>query len=180
MKTILTGFSAAGLLAVLLMAGGCLVSATIVFVDDFAFTAQNSNLYYYEVNITNDADWKEYGDNIDQVDMVGIDVYITNNEAFAVTFQVYIDDAGDPQITDTADLDDNATIVLDNFILPAGPGVQTHLTYGNSFQYLKNVETLKTLTEEGRFHAYGTASGATAAGFTVDSGKVIITLTGHK
>ncbi len=180
MKTIRTGFSAAALLAVLLLVGGCLVSATIIFVDDFAFTAQNSNLYFYAVDITDDDDWKDYKDNIDEVDMVGFEAYITNNEASAVTFQVYIDPYGEPIITDAANLDANATIVLDNFTLPAGPGVQTHLTYGNSFQYLKNVETLKTLTEEGRFHAYGTASGGTAAGFTVDSGKVIITLTGHK
>ena len=164
------------LIAAALLVSGCLVSGTFVVVDSFSFTTQ-TGFYAYQVNITDEADWEDHKDEIDNIDLVGFELWITNNESFPVTFNAYIDDFDNFFCQDGACFNANTTksIVLENLTLPAGPGMQRHVTYGESFDFIRNTERMKTLVKEGRLNYYGTASAGTDLGFIVDSGKVIVT-----
>jgi len=157
-----------------LIAAGCLVSVTFVIEEELSFTT-SGDVYFYEVDVTDEEDWEDHKDNIDKIVSVGFELYITNNESLEVEFNGYIDRFGSTVYTDATDVENNATLILDGITLPAGPGTQTHITYGQSFQYVRNVDSLRTMALEGQFHAYGISAGGTAAGFTVDSGLVVVT-----
>ena len=161
-----------GIIAVGLLLGGCLlISGTFVIVESFDFTTQ-SGFYYYDIDITDEPDWEDHKDNIDAIDLVGFELWIDNFEAAGWTFDVYVDDGDAAAYDNRDDVIANATQILTGLIIPIG---STHLTYGESFAYVTNVETLKTLVKTGNFHYYGFASGGTVHGYEVDSGKVIIT-----
>ena len=158
-----------GLIAVAAIVSGCLVSGTFIIVDDFSFTAA-SGFYHYTVDITDNADWKDHKDDIDFIDVVGAEFYITNTGA-AETFSVYVDDFGDVHATE-GDVEANATPIIED--LTVNPGT-TKVTYAQSLGIIKNVARLKALAKTGQFEYYGTSSGNIGTDFVVDSGKVIIT-----
>jgi len=163
----------------LLFLAGCLLSGTfvsVIFIADEDFTTQDE-FYYYNVDLTENDIWEDHKDNIKDIDLVGFEVWITNHESEVRTFSVYVDEATEPEYTTLSQVQANATIALDNLTLKAGPGVQTHVTYGQSFLYLHNVETLKNLVEDGAFHYYGVSDGGSSAGYTIDSVRVVITFT---
>jgi hypothetical protein len=142
--------------------------------QEISFTT-SGEVYFYSVDVTDEEDWIDHKDNIDKVVAVGFELYLTNNEVSEIDFQAYIDRYGEPQYTTVANVESNATLMLDGITLPAGPGTQTHITYGQSFSYIRNVDSLKAMALEGKFNAYGISSGGTSAGFTVDSGLVVVT-----
>jgi len=164
-----------GLAVLSLVIVGChLVSGTFVIVESFSFTTQ-TGFYRYEVDITDEEKWEDHKDDISRINVVGFELWITNNESVDVTFNAYIDDADATFYSTYAEVDANATKIIDDLTLAAGPGMVTHITYAQSFNYLRNVGELKRLTKEGRFHCYCVSDGGTYSAFIVDSGKVIIT-----
>ncbi len=172
-------FGIAGAAVCLLILAGCLLSGTfvsIIFITDKDFTAQ-SEFYYYYVDLTDDDVWKDHKDNIKDIDLVGFELWVTNHETTSQTFSIYLDDASHPQYTSLSGVEANTTKVLDDLTLAAGPDVQAHITYGQSFKYLRNVETLKNLVDAGAFHYYGVSNGGSSAGYTIDSVRVVITFT---
>lgn len=80
-----------GLALIALLAAGCLVSGTFVIVEDFTFTAQ-SGFYFHPVDITTECDWADHKDDIDQIDVVGVEFWITNTESGPGTFDAYVND----------------------------------------------------------------------------------------
>jgi hypothetical protein len=60
--------------------------------------------------------------------------------------------------------------------IAAGPGVQTHISYGESFKYLMNTRKLKQLVESGKLGIYGMSKDGTSSGFFVDSARVIVVI----
>jgi hypothetical protein len=176
-STLLYGVFGAVILA--LMVTGCyIISGTFVIIKKFSFTSE-TGFYHEMVDVTNEADWKNHKDEIDDIDLVGFELWFTNNETFDVTFNAYVDGPGAPEYTTFAEVDANADKVLDNLILPAGPGTRTHVTYGNSFKFIESVDKLKKAVLNGKFHFYGVSSGGTATGFVVDSAVVIVTFSAH-
>jgi len=177
MKQIKRKFGLLGIVgAVMLLTGCLLISGTFVVVEEFDFTTHNG-FYFYDVDITDEEDWEDNKDNIDAIDLVGFEMWFQNDESEAVTFSAYIDDPDQPEYTNAGQVDANAIKILDNLTLSVGA---THLTYGNSFAYLQNVEAMKNLVKEGNFFFYGIADGGTATGYRIDSGKVIITFSASK
>ncbi|MCK4574142.1 MAG: hypothetical protein KAU36_07210 [candidate division Zixibacteria bacterium] len=170
------GLLMTGVAAIVLLAVGCLVSGTFVVTEPFSFTAE-TGFYAYQVDVTDEKDWEDHKDDIDNIDMVGFELWITNNEAFPVTFNAWVDDADNPFCTGATCFDalTTKTIIIDNLTIPAGPTMRRHVTYGESFTYLENVKVLKKLVKEGRLNFYGTGSDGTDLGFVVDSGVVIVT-----
>jgi len=160
----------AGLIAVSALITGCLVSGTFIIVEDFDFTAA-SGFYHYTVDITDEADWEDHKDDIDMVDAVGAEFYITSTEADAVTFSVWVDDFGDVHASEGA-VEANATPIIEDFTVQPGT---TKITYVQSLGMIKNVDRLKALAKLGQFEFYGTSTGNTGTSFVVDSGKVIVT-----
>ena len=179
MKRSTLSYGVFGAVIVALIVTGCyIISGTFVIIKKFTFTTE-TGFYHELVDITNEADWKNHKDEIDDIDLVGFELWFTNNEAFEVTFNAYVDDGAAPEYSTFSEVDANADKVLDNLILPAGPGGKTHITYGNSFKFIENVDKLKKAVKSGKFHFYGVSSGGTATGFVVDSAVVVVTFSGH-
>jgi hypothetical protein len=161
----------AAILAAVTLAGCLIVSGTFIIVKTFSFTTRHS-FYHYAVDITGEGDWKSHKDQIDNIDLVGFELWITSYEAIPTTFSVYLDSMRTTPYTTQSDVVANASKVLDG--LTVNPGAN-HVSYGNSFKYLTNVEVMKRLVRAGTFDYYGTSTGGTSSGFIVDSAKVIVT-----
>lgn len=155
---------------------GCLVSGTFVvtlFIEEGDFTTLNG-FYYYMVDLTTEDVWEDHKDNIENIDIVGFELWITNNSGSATTFNVWIEDIASPERTSLAQVQANATLVLEDLDIAAG---SVHITYGQSLSHVTNVSTLKELAESGQFHYYGHSSvGGPGAQYFVDSARVIVTL----
>lgn len=166
-----------GIMAVGFLISGCLlISGTFVIVEDFSFSGE-TGFYHYWVDLTNEEDWEDHKDDIDDIDLVGFEMNFTNNDSEPVTFNAYIDDGGEFDVwADYAEVDANAVKILDNLTLPVG---KSHLTYGDSFKYIMNVEAMKKLVKKGQFHFYGVSEGGISKDFVIDSGKVVVTFTAH-
>ncbi len=171
----------AGIAAALLFLAGCLISGQFVTVieiekDDFS---TEHGFYYYPVDLTEEDIWEEHKDNIKDIEVVGFELWMTNKQPDTVTFNVYVDDIDDDSCTSVVEVETNATQVIENLKLK--PSGQTHITYGQSFKYLRHVETLKTLVDEGSFHYYGVSNViADTTTYIIDSARVIITFTAGK
>ncbi len=158
-----------GLALIALVAAGCLVSGTFIIVEDFEFTAQSGH-YFYKVDITDEQDWEDHKDDIDQIDVVGVEFYISSTESGPVTFDAWIDTYG----VDSTVIPGNDKKIIDGFTV--NPGLDQHITYAQSLTFLKNTELLKTLTKTGKFYYWGQSSGNDGSTFIIDSGRVIVTV----
>lgn len=177
MKKLLNKIGVLGAAGMLLVLTGCfIVSGTFTIEEDFSFTAQ-SGLYHYLADVTDEQDWIDHKDDIDNIDGVGYDIWFTNYGADDVTFNIWIDGADEPEYTTFAQVSANTVKIMDNLTLPPG---ESHLTYGNSFGYIQNVETIRKLGMKGTFRMYGASSTGTGEPFIIDSGKVVFTFTAHK
>jgi len=161
----------AACLAVLL--AGCLISGT--FVLDLKFTAAEldkySNHYYTEVDLTENEIWQDHEENLDEVQSVGFEMWITNVGP-QTTFNMYVDPAGSTMFTDTSTIADSTTLVLRGLTLAADH--QTHITYGSSFKYLTNINVLTKLARTGMFNFYATWT--QASNVTLDSMRVVVVI----
>jgi hypothetical protein len=136
----------------------------------------NGDIYYASVDWTDDADWEDHQDNIKDIDLVGFELWATNADETADTFTVYVADLQsslDGSST-RSEVDSVATLAVNG--LPLAPSGQTHVTYGQSFKYLDNVETLKNVVETGKFKLFAFVTSPTVD-VTIDSLRVIVTLT---
>lgn len=159
-----------GLALIALVAAGCLVSGTFIIVEDFNFTAQ-SGFYFYPVDVTDDQDWEDHKEDIDQIDVVGVEFWITSTESGPVTFDAYVDDfsGGTP-----SSVPPTATKIINAFTV--NPGANQHITYAQSLTFLTGTDRLKALAKTGKFDYYGTSTGNEGTTFKIDSGKVIVTV----
>lgn len=161
-----------GLALIALLAVGCLVSGTFIIVDEFNFTTHSSTLYFYRVDFTDEQDWIDHKDDIDQIDAVGLDFWISNTASNDVVFKVYVDDASN---TDTTNVPSTASVIIDSIIVKAGEQ-DRHVTYVESLGFIKNLARLKALAKTGELEYFGENSTATGGVFTIDSGKVVVTV----
>ncbi len=162
--------SQSSLIVIGLLLAGCLVSGTFIITHSFQFTAQ-SGFYFYQVNLTTEQVWKDHSDKIDFIDAVGVELYITSNEAGNVTFDAYVDNYSGAG-SNPSSVPASATKIIDNLTVPPG---STKITYAQSLGLITNLSTLKTLAKVGQFDFYGTSSGNDGNTFIIDSGKVIVT-----
>ncbi len=163
-----------GLILICLVFVGCkdlLISGTFIFVETFEYSA-DGDFYFYQVDITTDPDWDEHKDKIDFVDAVGVEFFITNEEEGDVTFDAYIDRySGLGPLP--SEVPTSATQIIDGFTI--SPGV-THITYKESLGFLTGLDSLKAYSKIGQFDYYGEVTGNTGGTFTIDSAKVVVTL----
>ncbi len=155
----------------------CLLSGTFIISSEISFSTF-SGFYFYDVDVTNEPDWQDHKDEIDDIEMVGFDLWFTNNSSTGITFNIYLDESTDPiynsgsLVVDVSNVKANATIVLDDVTLPSG---SSHLTYVESLSKIRNFDALKELFKSGKFHFYGIGSDTTGTTWIIDSGKVIVT-----
>ena len=148
---------------------------TSIFVKTFNFTAQ-SGFYFYQVDMTEDPDWEKHKDQIDFVDAVGVEFYITSTEPGDVTFNAFITPLN-PSYSNFGPyppaVPEAKTQIIED--LTVSPGV-THITYKQSLTFLRGLDGLKELSKKGVFDYYGTSTGNDGTSFIIDSAKVIVTL----
>lgn len=171
MRAIISKLSIVGAVALGLLFAGCLVSATFILVEDFEFTAQ-SGFYFYQVDITDEPDWEDHKDQIDLIDAVGAEFYITSTETGPVTFSAYINDFSGSGSNPTS-VPGTASAIIEDLSIQPG---QTHINYVQSLGIIKNTTRLKALAKTGKFDYFGTSSGNLGTSFRVDSAKVIVTV----
>jgi hypothetical protein len=177
-KTFYLFITAAVALALLLPSGCKILSGTTMVEKMFRdLSASSSNSFYYEaMDITDEQDWIDHKDDITDIDNVGFELWVTNNSSVANEFDCYVA-AFSSSLTGASSksmVADSATHVLVS--VPLAATGQTFVGYAASFSHITNLETLKTLAESGQFKFFA-MSEATPIDFTVDSVKVVITLT---
>ena len=159
-----------------LLAGGCLLSGTFTVDEKFTFELREG-LYFHAADVTGDAEWQDHKDDIDKVDMVGFELWLTNHLNTPSEFSLYVDDFGETQWTTADQVRANTVKVFGSLTLKPGVGGQTHITYGESLGMFSNVAELRRLTRQGQFHVYGVSTAAAGSEFTVDSARVVVTFT---
>ncbi|PWB68532.1 hypothetical protein C3F09_11480 [candidate division GN15 bacterium] len=173
MRTIRTKLSLVGLVALGLVTAGCLVSGTFVISHDFTFTAAEG-FYFYPIDVTAEPDWAKHRDDINDIDAVGFEMTMNNENPGPVTFSAYIAPYDTlPQYETKDELDSNAYIVIADLEVPSGTST---MTYAQSLGHIQNLAKFKELAITGKFSYYGVAEGITPGSFTVDPGKVILTV----
>jgi hypothetical protein len=177
MKRITGSYWIFGAAVIAMMITGCLlISGTFTIVKLFTFPG-GTGFYHYLVDITEEDEWKKHEDDINDIDLVGFEMWFTNNEETAVIFNAYLDNGKADAYDNYDDVDANTTKILDGVTLAAGPGTTTHLTYGQSFKFVQNVAILKEFVRSGVFHFYGTSSSGGDVAFVLDSVRVVVTFT---
>ncbi len=159
---------------------GCLVSGTFVIVETFEFTTQ-SGFYPEAINLSDNADWEEHRDKLDKIEIVGFELWITNNESTEWSYWAYMDDY-DMSCQDVTCAEASTTkfLIFDTLtVLPATATTQStkYVSYAESFTYIKNLDKMKQMMFDGSFNFYGFAEGGTSGnGGAIDSIRVIITV----
>ncbi|MEW5923684.1 MAG: hypothetical protein AB1746_06830 [Candidatus Zixiibacteriota bacterium] len=167
---IILGISLMLLLAVALTGCKYIISGTFVIVKDIEFTAE-SGFYFYQVDLTDESDWKEHEDDINFIDAVGVVFHIISNEATDVTFNAYVDDYSGIGSSPTT-VPATATKIIDGLVVHPG---ETTVSYSESLTFLTGLDRLKKLVKGGQFDYYGTSTGNVGTTFVIDKGKIIIT-----
>jgi len=160
-----------GLLLIAMFFTGCLLSGTFVVDQSFSFTTGSTGFYYYKVDVTGESVWEDHKDEIDNIDLVGFELWVHNSGSTNLTFYAYIDDGDHTLCADKSCLDANTTKAMIINKLTVAPG-ERHITYAESFNYLMNLDRLKALAKTGKMNLYATCG---SGELTVDSGKVVVT-----
>ncbi|MFH1374818.1 MAG: hypothetical protein ABII79_13605 [bacterium] len=170
-------YSMAAVAVITLVLAGCLVSGTFVLSimlykdKDLVY---NNDFYYDEVDLTEESVWKDHGDNIKNIDVVGFELWATNNSGTTNTINVYATNTTSSldSLSTRTEVSDSATQVIKELPLATN---KTHISYGQSFKYLINTGILKGLVKNGTFKAFVMLK-TPSVDVTVDSLRVIVTL----
>jgi hypothetical protein len=171
MNKIMKKLGVLGLISIVLLVSGCILAATFI-VDEIIFFTPKSTFYFEQVDLTDDETWEDHEDEIDFVDAVGVEFYITSTAPGSITFDAYIDDhsglGSDPSVVPAG-----AIQIIDGFTIDPGIG---GMSYIESLSEIMELDTLKHYGKLGMFDLYITTSGNVGTTFVIDSARVVITL----
>jgi len=175
-----------GLLAIAvagLITAGCLVSGTFVVVEsvNFEFTA-NTGFYWYPVDLTDNEEWEDHEEDIDDIDALGLEFLIENTSSQTCELNVWFvaatGDADPNTLTPPTQIPTSGTVhVVKNLVVAAG--ATRKVSYQESVGFLTGaqLEAFKKIILSGRFDYFGTSCGGTGDDeFRVTQGKIIITV----
>jgi len=163
----------AAMAAIALSAAGCIFSGTFIITEPIVFEAHD-DFYFYQVNLTDNATWQKHSDEIDDIEAVGVELYIRSIND--VTFNAYVDEYSGPLSSPTS-VPGTATKIIDNFAITSGANL---ITYKESLKIITGLTELKAFVKKGLFDFYGTNSSGLDPGFVIDSGKVVVTFSASK
>lgn len=177
---------------VLILFAGCIFTGTVVITASVAPDANGdpiniSHLDYsdgeLEVDLTRDATFNDYKDDIRNIESVGFYLIARNNLFSDATFQLFL-------VGDTAANYDSAQALVDNLevliltglTLPARTTatIRTIVDWNESMKYVTNLDEFKDVLETGVFSLYPAAIPRDNFNITIDSLVIIVTLTGNK
>jgi len=168
---------------------GCIMTGTVVITaspvpnadgETVTITDQNYSGAEIEVDLTNDATFKEYRDDIRNIESIGFYLSVTNHEFTDATFQLFLE----PDTTKNFDsvqaiLDSPADLILTDLVIP-GDGKPVTIDWNESMEYVTNLDYFKEILEGGVFSLYPASLDREDFNITIDSLVVIVTLTGKK
>ncbi|MCB2229690.1 hypothetical protein KQH82_03170 [bacterium] len=166
-----------GLACLALLAVGCkIISGSFLVVENLEFTT-HTGFYSLAVDLTDNDVWEDHADEIDDIEVIGFELWITNQSTTAWTYSAYIDEPTSPMWDNAGEVEANATRFFGELSVPAGTpsaGSSKFVSYASSFKYLSNISTLKNLVKKGAFDLYGISTGGGSG--RIDSLKLIITV----
>lgn len=180
---------AAVLLAVAAFAAGCLTTGTAVITAKLSPDAQGnpirvSNYLFatngeFEVDLNDNATFKDYKDDIRNIDNIGFYLKATNNDPVDMTFQLFLEPDTSANYDSAQQLVDSYTdLILTDITIPANQTVI--IDWNQSMEYVTNLDNFKDAIEGGVFSLYAAAIPRDVFDVTIDSLVVIVTLTGSK
>ena len=181
MKTISKKLGVFGVAAVLLFLACGVISGTWVISFKLAENETliwTGNFFYGQVDMTNASEWKDHREYLKDIDLVGFELWATNNTDTEKTYRVYATYVGSGlnSLTSRSEVENKATLILDDIPLP--DSAKTYITYGQSFTYLKGIDKLKSYVESGSLRIFAMeAGGADNTNVHIDSMRVIVTFT---
>ena len=179
---------AAVVILIAVVLAGCILTGTVVITarlapdadgDPVTITDQNFTGAEMEVNLTDNATFKDYRDDIRNIENIGFYLSATNNSANDAVLQLFLEpDTAVNYSSVEMMIDSLADLILTD--LPV-PGNQTVTIDGNeSMNYVTNLDYFKDVLEGGVFSIYPAALNRDDFSITIDSLVVIVTLTGKK
>lgn len=159
-----------GLAFAILLTGCGLISITLLLNEDIPYTDVSSGLFIYDVDVTDEEDWQDNKDNIEQVNWVSFEMTLTNPGGTAVTFDGYVDDIDNPVCASVA-CAEATTRILHNITVAAGE--TRYISMGQSLGYMEHMDELKALAKTGQFRFYGVTDGGA---FVIEEGRVVVAI----
>ncbi|KAA3636479.1 MAG: hypothetical protein DWP97_02635 [Calditrichaeota bacterium] len=161
-----------------LVIGGCIVSGTFVVVESFSFTP-NNGFYVDWIDLTDNEDWEDHRENIDDIELVGFELWVTNNDPVDWSFYAFMDEY-DTTCVDRTCAEGSTTkfLVFDTLNVPGSTGSQSVklVSYAESFNHIANLTQIQQMVLDGTFNFYGFVDGGSGSINVIDSIKVIITV----
>ena len=189
-KTNKIKLTAAAILGTAVLLTGCIVTGTVVLTvpiipnADYNVLDINHNDISgseIEVDLSDDGDFKEVSDKINDIDNLGFYLSVKNNLDTAVIFQLLIEEDTSKN-WDTRDsavymvVDSATVLIFHGLTIPAG---QTKVVeWDESMKYITDLESAKRILETGSFSIYPAAIPRDNFSVSIDSLVVIVTITG--
>ena len=138
-------------LATLLLSGCWLFGITMMLSYDIEEEplSTDTEVNSMAVDLTEEDDWKDNKDKLDEIYNLLFYGWVENHLGTDATGQLYVYEDG--SLTTKAEVEANATLVLDGLVLPASSTVEVPLTE-------VKLEPIKDLIMEGKFHLYAIAA----------------------
>jgi len=177
-------------LTLMLLAGCGLISGTFVLVVKLV---ENEDLlwqgdyYYHEVDLTTDEVWKDHADEIEYIDLVGFEVWGTFAPPLD-SYDVYIARPESPltSLSAPATVQADAIKVLEGVTAVGventfqNPRSDRMISYGQSFDFLRNVDSLKAMALDGEFKLWAIPASGDTLDMHIDTLSVIVTFTAQQ
>ena len=137
--------------ATLLLSGCWMFGITMMLSYDIEeeIFSTNTSFNSVAIDLTEEEDWKDNEDKLDEIYNLLFYGSIQNNETTEATGQLYVYEDG--SLTTISEVEANATLVLDGLVLPPSSITYVPLTE-------MKLEPIRDLIMEGRFHLYAIAA----------------------
>jgi hypothetical protein len=154
------------LFGTLLLSGCWLFGITLVLSYDIEdeIVSTDTNFNSVAIDLTEEEDWKDNQDKLDEIYNLLFYGWIENHKSTEATGQLYVYEDG--SLTTIAEVQDNATLVLDGLVLPPSSTVEIPLTE-------MKLEPIRDLIMEGKFQLYAIATNVPFE-ITVDDATVVV------
>jgi hypothetical protein len=139
------------LFATLLLSGCWLFGITLVLSYDIEdeIVSTDTNFNSVAIDLTEEQDWIDHQDDLDEIYNLLFYGWIENHESTEATGQLYV--YKNDSLTTIAEVQANATLVLDGLVLPPSSIVEVPLTE-------MKLEPIRDLIMEGKFQLYAIAT----------------------
>ncbi len=143
---------AAALFATLFLSGCWLFGITLVLHYDIDDEIVSTDTVFNSVaiDLTEEQDWKDNQDKLDEIYSMLFYGYITNYESTPATGQLYV--YKDGSLSTVAEVQSKAILVLDGLALPSDSTLEVPLIH------MVRIDHIRDLVMEGKFHLYAIAT----------------------